>query len=74
MGLATELGREFNVPLPVANMAEQIAIQGMNRDWGDKDVNILFTLQEEVTGVQVRAPEVDPAKAGRFITTHPDIE
>ena len=72
IGLATELGKEFNVPMPVANLVEQIAIQGMNRGWGDKDSSITFLLQEEVAGVEVRAPQVDPAKAARFITTHPD--
>jgi 3-hydroxyisobutyrate dehydrogenase len=71
--LATELGREFNVPMPVANLAEQIAIQGMNRGWGDKDSSATFTLQEEAAGVQVRAPQVDPNKAAKFISTHPEI-
>ena len=74
IGLATELGKEFNVPMPVANLVEQIAIQGMNRGWGDRDSNVTFLLQEEEAGVQVRAPHVDPAKAARFITTHPDAE
>ena len=74
IGLATELGKEFNVPMPVANFAEQIAIQGMNRGWGDRDSNVTFLLQEEQAGVEVRAPHVDPDKAGRFITTHPDAE
>ena len=72
IGLATELGKEFNVPMPVANLAEQIAIQGMNRGWGDRDSSVTFLLQEEQAGVEVRAPHVDPAKAARFITTHPD--
>ncbi len=74
IGLATELGREYNVPMPVANLAEQIVIQAMNRGWGDKDSSITFLLQEEVAGVEVRAPGVDPAKAAKFITTHPDAE
>lgn len=72
VGLATELGREYNVPMPIANLVEQIAIQGMNRGWGDKDSSVTFLLQEEQAGVEVRAPHVDPAKAGRFITTHPE--
>ena len=74
IGLATDLGREFNVPMPVANLAEQIAIQGMNRGWADRDSSVTFLLQEEQAGVEVRAPHVDPAKAARFITTHPDAE
>ena len=73
IGLATELGKEFNVPMPVANLAEQIAIQGINRGWGDRDSSVTFLLQEEQAGVEVRAPHVDPNKAARFISTHPDV-
>ncbi len=72
VGLATDLGREFNVPMPLANLVEQIAIEGMNRGWGDKDSSVTFLLQEEQAGVEVRAPHVDPAQAGRFISTHPE--
>lgn len=53
--LATELARAHNVPMPMANLAEQIMIQGMNRGWADKDFNITFLLQEEAAGVQVRS-------------------
>jgi 3-hydroxyisobutyrate dehydrogenase len=70
--LATELGREFNVPMPIANLAEQISIQGINRGWGHRDSSVTFLLQEEAAGVEVRAPHVDPVKAAKFITTHPD--
>ena len=73
IGLATDLGREFSVPMPVANLAEQIAIQGMNRGWGGRDSSVTFLLQEEQAGVEVRAAGVDPVKASRFITTHPEI-
>ena len=73
IGLATDLGREFNVPMPVANLVEQIAIQGMNRGWGGRDSSVTFLLQEEQAGVEVRATGVDPVKAGRFITTHPEV-
>ena len=72
IGLATDLGREFNVPMPVANLAEQIAIQGMNRGWGGRDSSVTFLLQEEQAGVEVRATGVDPVRAGRFISTHPE--
>ena len=74
IGLATDLGREFNVPMPVANLAEQIAIEAMNRGWGGMDSSVTIRLQEEQSGVEVRAPHVDPARAARFITTHPDAE
>jgi hypothetical protein len=38
------------------------------------DSSVTIRLQEETSGVEVRAPHVDPAKAARFITTHPDAE
>ena len=72
ISLATELGREFDVPMPVANLAEQTAIEGLNRGWGDLDSSVTFRLQEEAAGVEVRAPEVDVERAARFISTHPD--
>ncbi|MCZ6875059.1 MAG: NAD(P)-dependent oxidoreductase [bacterium] len=72
ISLATELGREFNVPMPIANLAEQIAIESLNRGWGDQDSSVTFRLQEEAARVEVRAPHVDPVKAGKFITTHPE--
>jgi len=74
IALANELGREFQVPMPIANLAEQIAIQGLNRGWGDQDSSVTFLLQEEAAGVEVRAPDVDYVKAGKFISTHPDAE
>jgi 3-hydroxyisobutyrate dehydrogenase len=74
VALATELGREYRVPLPVATLAEQIAIEAMNRGWGDQDNSITFRLQEEAAGVEVRAPHVDPVQAGKFISTHPELE
>ena len=72
VGLATELGKEFNVPMPVANLAEQRAIEAMNRGWGDRNSAITFLLQEEQANVQVRAPQVDPQRSAAFITTHPE--
>ena len=73
IALATELGREYNVPMPVANLAEQIAVQAMNRGWGDWDSSASSILQEEAAGVEVRAPDVDPERSSRFITTNPDV-
>ena len=74
ISLATELGREFDVPMPVANLAEQMAIESLNRGWGDMDSSIAFLLQEEAAGVEVRAPQVDVERAARFISTHPEAE
>jgi hypothetical protein len=46
----------------------------MNRGWGKLDSSVTFQLQEEAAKVQVRAPHVDPEKAAKFISTHPNVE
>ena len=74
ISLATELAREYNVPMPMSTLAEQIAMQAMNRGWAEQDSSVTVRLQEEQAQVEVRAPHLDPAKSGRFITTHPDAE
>jgi 3-hydroxyisobutyrate dehydrogenase len=58
VGLATELGRQTNVPMPVANLVEQLLVQGINRGWAEQDYTVAFRLQEDVAGVQVRAPDL----------------
>lgn len=74
ISLATELGREFDVPMPIANISEQIALEALNMGLGEKDSSATFLVQEKMAGVEVRANHVDPVKAGKFITTHPDAE
>ena len=54
VGLATELGRQMNVPMPVANLVEQLLVQGINRGWGEQDYTVAFRLQEDMADVQVR--------------------
>lgn len=54
IGLATELAREYDVPMPMAAVAEQIMMEAMARGWGDKDVTAPWMLQEEAARVQVR--------------------
>ena len=56
----------------MTTLAEQIALQAMNRGWADKDSSVTVVLQEEQSNVEVRAPHIDPDRAGRFISTHPD--
>jgi 3-hydroxyisobutyrate dehydrogenase len=73
VGLATGLGRELSVPLPLASVAEQNLVAALNRGWGDKSAyTVTFLLQEEAANVELRAPEVDPQKAAKYISTHPD--
>jgi 3-hydroxyisobutyrate dehydrogenase-like beta-hydroxyacid dehydrogenase len=55
IGLATELAREYDVPMPMAAVAEQIMMEALARGWGDKDSTSPWLLQGEAAGVQVRA-------------------
>jgi 3-hydroxyisobutyrate dehydrogenase len=54
--LAHELAEEFAVPMPLSAVAESVAAEGMERGWGDLDTQVLFRLQEEAAGVDVRVP------------------
>jgi len=75
VGLATALGRELNVSLPLANITEQKLIEGINRGWGDKSAyTVTFKLQEEAAQVALRAEGVDPEQSGKYISTHPDAK
>jgi 3-hydroxyisobutyrate dehydrogenase-like beta-hydroxyacid dehydrogenase len=58
VGLGTALGREYNVPMTIANAAYQDMEVAMNRGWGNKDSRCIMLLQEERAGnVEVRIPE-----------------
>ncbi len=54
VGLATELGRQHNVPMPIAALVEQIMVQAISRGWSDQSTASLFRLQEEAAGIEVR--------------------
>jgi 3-hydroxyisobutyrate dehydrogenase len=74
VGLAMSLAREWSVPAPLASIAEQNLIAAVNQGWGDKSAyTVPFLLQERAAQVEVRAPGVDPEKAGKYISTHPNI-
>ncbi len=55
--LAVAVGREFDVPMRLANLALMEMTEAINRGWGDRDSRIAMLLQEERSGVEVR---VDP--------------
>ena len=75
VGLATALGRTLDVPLPLANIAEQTLVAAFNRSWGDQSAyTVTFRLQEEAAQVELRAEGVDPAQAAQYISTHPDVK
>jgi 3-hydroxyisobutyrate dehydrogenase len=54
IGLASELGREYQVPMKVANLVEQDLVEAMAKGWADRDSTVPFQLQEERAGVKVR--------------------
>lgn len=54
LGLATELGRELNVPMAIAAHTEQDFLEALNKGWGEKDSSATFMVQEERAGVKVR--------------------
>jgi 3-hydroxyisobutyrate dehydrogenase len=54
VGLATELGRRHNVPMPIAALVEQTMVQAINRGWSAQGTLSLFRLQEEAAGIEVR--------------------
>jgi len=52
--LATELAREFKVPMKLANTVLQEMTEAMNRDgWPKRDSRIFMTLQEERAGTGI---------------------
>ncbi len=60
VALATSLGREYNVPMAMSNLAFQEMISAMNRGWGNKDSRSAMLLQEErAGGIEVRIPEAE---------------
>ncbi len=63
MSLATQLGRDFNVPMRVANLALAELSEALNRGWGHRDSRSPMLLQEERAGVEIRVDEKRLAEA-----------
>ena len=55
--LAVGVGREYDVPMRLANLALQELTEALNRGWGSRDSRVAMLLQEERANVQVRVPE-----------------
>lgn len=55
--LAVEVGREFKVPMRLANMTLEEMTEALNRGWGQRDSRSAMLLQEERSGVNVHVPE-----------------
>lgn len=56
VSLAVQVGREFDVPMRLANMTLEELTEAMNRGWGGRDSRVAQLLQEERAGVEMRAP------------------
>jgi 3-hydroxyisobutyrate dehydrogenase len=57
--LAVGVGREFDVPMKLANVTLAEMTEAINRGWAGRDSRVAMLLQEERAGVEVRVdPEV----------------
>ncbi len=66
--LATQLGRDFNVPMRVANLALAELSEALNRGWGQRDSRSPMLLQQERAGVEIR---VDPKRIQEVLDRDP---
>jgi 3-hydroxyisobutyrate dehydrogenase len=57
--LATEVGRELRVPMPMGNLALDELAAALNRGWGERDSRAAMLLQEERADVRIA---VDPER------------
>ncbi len=57
VSLAVEVGREFDVPMRLANLTLEELTEALNRGWGGLDSRSAQLLQEERAGVEVRVPK-----------------
>jgi 3-hydroxyisobutyrate dehydrogenase len=59
VSLATALGREFGVPMRLANLTLEEMTEALNRGWGERDSRVAMTLELERAGVEIA---VDPGR------------
>ncbi len=55
--LATDLGREYGIPMELSNLVDQRHVEAMFRGWGPEDSDAVSKIQEEKAGIQLRLPE-----------------
>ncbi len=55
--LALSVGREYDVPMRLAQLTLQEMTEALNRGWGHRDSRVAMLLQEERAGVEVRVEE-----------------
>jgi 3-hydroxyisobutyrate dehydrogenase-like beta-hydroxyacid dehydrogenase len=57
VNLAVEVGREFDVPMRLANLTLAELTEALNRGWGQRDSRVAMLLQEERAGIDVHVPQ-----------------
>jgi 3-hydroxyisobutyrate dehydrogenase-like beta-hydroxyacid dehydrogenase len=57
VSLAVEVGREFDVPMRLANLTYAELTEALNRGWGQRDSRVAMLLQEERAGIEVHVPQ-----------------
>jgi 3-hydroxyisobutyrate dehydrogenase len=57
VSLAVEVGREFDVPMRLANLTYAELTEALNRGWGQRDSRVAMLLQEERAGIDVHVPQ-----------------
>ena len=55
--LATDLGREYGIPMELSNLVDQRHVEAMFRGWGPEDSDAVSKIQEEKSGIQLRLLE-----------------
>ena len=56
--LATDLGREYGIPMELSNLVDQRHVEAMHRGWALEDSDSVSRIQEEKSGVQLRFKDV----------------
>lgn len=56
VSLAVQVGREFDVPMRLANMTLEEMTEALNRGWGGRDSRVAMLLQEERAGLDIHVP------------------
>jgi 3-hydroxyisobutyrate dehydrogenase len=54
--LASELAREFGVPMRIGDLTHAELTEALNRGWGERDSRVAMLLQEERGGVEIKVP------------------
>ena len=52
--LATDLGREYGIPMELSNLVDQRHVEALFKGWGHEDSDAVAKLQEEKSGIQLR--------------------